>query len=204
MTETNQGEKKTLTLTLKSDQKKGSDAGKVQQSFSHGRTKSVAVEVKKKRTPNANDIKQAQKTAKVVASGKLTEGEFGARMKALQEAMKNQSAETEEKARRDAFDVVRRQEQEKLVQQQEELKRLEEEARLKKESELKEQEEKRLEQQRLQEEEKLKKEKAAQEKAERKKEKVVEKNSASTYQGTNCLWSSRSCAHWCRSRFTSS
>lgn len=153
MTESKNGEKKTLTLTLKSDQKKGADSGQVQQSFSHGRTKSVAVEVKKKRV-STSDIKQAQKNAKVAASGRLTEGEFGARMKALQEAMKNQGGDSEEKARRDAFDLVRREEQEKLVRQQEEVRQLEEEARLKKEQELKEKEDLKQAQLKAQEEKK--------------------------------------------------
>ena len=144
MTETPQGDKKTLTLTLKSDQKKGGDSGQVHQSFSHGRTKTVAVEVKKKRAPLTKEIKQAHQTAKVVASGKLTEGEFSARMKALQEAIKNQAVESEEKVRREAFEAVRREEQGKLNKQRDEVKHLEEEARAKKEQLLKEAEEQKI------------------------------------------------------------
>lgn len=144
MTETKQGEKKTLTLTLKSDQKKGGDSGQVHQSFSHGRTKAVAVEVKKKRAPQTQEIKQAQQTAKVVASGKLTEGEFSARMRALQEAIKNQAVESEEKTRREAFEAVRREEQGKLNKQRDEVRLLEEDVRAKKAQQIRELEEQKI------------------------------------------------------------
>lgn len=130
MTESKQGEKNTLTLKLNPDKKTTTGSGQVRQSFSHGRTKTVAVEVKKKRAASSNDIKQAHQTAKVVVSGKLTEGEFEARIKALQEAMKNQGAEAEERLRRSAFDAKLREEQEKLSSQHDELRRLEEEKRL--------------------------------------------------------------------------
>lgn len=129
MTDQTQGEKKTLTLNLKPDAKKSGDSDQVRQSFSHGRTKTVAVEVKKKRTTSASDTRQAQNTLKAVASGKLTEGEFGARMRALQEAIKNQAQEAEEKVRREEIETQRRQENQKLINDKEELKQLEEDRR---------------------------------------------------------------------------
>ncbi len=129
MTDQKQGEKKTLTLNLNTGAKKSGDSDQVRQSFSHGRTKSVAVEVKKKRTTSASDTRQAQNTLKAVASGKLTEGEFEARMKALQEAIKNQSQEAEERAKREEIEAKRREENQKLLDDKEELRRLEEERR---------------------------------------------------------------------------
>jgi translation initiation factor IF-2 len=124
MTDQKQGGKKTLTLNLKPDAKRSGDSGQVRQSFSHGRTKAVAVEVKKKRTPSANDTRQAQNTLKAVASGKLTEGEFEARMRALQEAIKNQTQEAEERAHREEIEARRRQEDQKLLKEKEELDQL--------------------------------------------------------------------------------
>ncbi|AIK97209.1 translation initiation factor IF-2 [Candidatus Odyssella acanthamoebae] len=129
MTDQKQGEKKTLTLNLKPDSKKSGDSDQVRQSFSHGRTKAVAVEVKKKRTTSASDARQAQNTLKAVASGKLTEGEFEARMRALQEAIKNQTQEAEERARRDEIEAKRRHEELKLREDKEVLRRLEGEKR---------------------------------------------------------------------------
>lgn len=129
MTDQKQGEKKTLTLNLKPDAKKSGDSDQVRQSFSHGRTKAVAVEVKKKRTTSARDARQAQNTLKAVASGKLTEGEFEARMRALQEAIKNQTQEAEERAKREEIEATRRQEELKLREEKEELQRLGDEKR---------------------------------------------------------------------------
>jgi translation initiation factor IF-2 len=129
MTDQKQGEKKTLTLNLKPDAKKFGDSDQVRQSFSHGRTKAVAVEVKKKRTTSASDARQAQNTLKAVASGKLTEGEFEARMRALQEAIKNQTQEAEERARRDEIEAKRRHEELKLREDKEVIRRLEGEKR---------------------------------------------------------------------------
>lgn len=129
MTDQKQGEKKTLTLNLKPDAKKSGDSDQVRQSFSHGRTKAVAVEVKKKRTTSARDARQAQNTLKAVASGKLTEGEFEARMRALQEAIKNQTQEAEERAKREEIEATRRQEEQKLRDEKEQLQRLGDEKR---------------------------------------------------------------------------
>lgn len=129
MTDQKQGEKKTLTLNLNSGAKKSGDSDQVRQSFSHGRTKSVAVEVKKKRTTSASDTRQAQNTLKAVASGKLTEGEFEARMRALQEAIKNQSQEAEERAKREEIETQRREQDQKLMDDKQDIRRLEEERR---------------------------------------------------------------------------
>ncbi|MBF0250941.1 MAG: translation initiation factor IF-2 [Alphaproteobacteria bacterium] len=117
------------------------DAGMVKQSFSHGRSKMVAVEVKKKRTyaPDAGGkmaqvsensaapAPQAASAPDAMFSGhddNLTDGERLARVKALEDA-KIRAAEEE---KRRAEEEVRRAEEEKL-RAEEEAKRAEEEAR---------------------------------------------------------------------------
>lgn len=127
MTEpTNHGEKKTLTLNIKPDAKKSADSDKVHQSFSHGRTKTVAVEVKRKRANITNDVKAAVATvaaSKGQSTGKLTNSELEARMRAVQEAIKNQASEAEERARREAEEAVRREEEVRLRQEEEKARR---------------------------------------------------------------------------------
>lgn len=85
--------KKTLTLSKSVELNKIVDAGHIRQSFSHGRSKTVSVEVKKKRTIDASDATGSSKTAieKLRAHGtesgdKLTASEIEARIKALQDA----------------------------------------------------------------------------------------------------------------------
>lgn len=101
MTDTpTQGEKKTLTLNKKPEIKKVGEADQVRQSFSHGRTKTVAVEVKKKRAPGTHDGRQeriARDSQAKGNSGRLTDGEMESRMRAVQEAMKARAAEEERK-----------------------------------------------------------------------------------------------------------
>lgn len=131
MTEpTNPGEKKTLTLNIKPDAKKSGDGDQVRQTFSHGRSKTVAVEVKRKRANITNDVRAAMATmtSKNNASGKLTESELEGRMRAVQEAIKNQALEAQERARREEEEAKRRLEEEALKKAEEERRRLEEQA----------------------------------------------------------------------------
>lgn len=85
--------KKTLTLSKSVELNKIVDAGHIRQSFSHGRSKTVSVEVKKKRTIDTQDPSASSKSVieKLMEHGteagdKLTSSEIEARIKALQEA----------------------------------------------------------------------------------------------------------------------
>lgn len=118
--------KKTLTLSLKPDAKKSSDSEKVRQSFSHGRSKTVAVEVKRKRVHSGTSKSQGGGARD--QSGKLTEGELSARMRALQEAIKNQS-----QALNEQDDAIRRAEETRKKLEEERLRQLEEERLLQEE-----------------------------------------------------------------------
>jgi len=125
MSDKNDTGKKPLTLKKpgKLELKKTVDAGTVKQSFSHGRSKMVAVEVKKKRSfaqdasgkmsqvregqapakaaePSANAFEAAPKPAPLPspADDNLTEGERQARMKALEDAKVRAAEEEKRKA----------------------------------------------------------------------------------------------------------
>lgn len=75
--------KKTLTLSKTSLSKKVSNVGQVRQSFAHGKSKTVSVEVKRKRSiSKENDDK---------TSAKLTNEEWNARLRAVKGAIKEQS-----------------------------------------------------------------------------------------------------------------
>jgi translation initiation factor IF-2 len=122
MSDTNDTGKKPLTLKKpgKLELKKTVDAGTVKQSFSHGRSKMVSVEVKKKRT-YAQDASgkmaqvregqaPAQTTpAQAVPSGthddNLTDSERQARARALEEA-KVRAVEEEKRAAEEAIRVA--------------------------------------------------------------------------------------------------
>jgi translation initiation factor IF-2 len=85
--------KKTLTLSKSVELNKIVDAGHIRQSFSHGRSKTVSVEVKKKRTIDTSDASGASRTAieklrahDTESSDKLTTSEIEARIKALQDS----------------------------------------------------------------------------------------------------------------------
>lgn len=132
--ESKQTEKKTLTLSLKPDAKKSSDSEQVRQSFSHGRSKTVAVEVKRKRVHASTDSRSQGGTK--MQSGRLTEGELGARMRALQEALKSQNQENEDRARSEQEEAIRRAEEERKRLEEERLHLLEQE-RLEKEEKVK-------------------------------------------------------------------
>lgn len=113
-------EKKTLSLNTTLD--KVVDAGSVKQSFSHGRSKSVAVEVKKRRIirPNEQDAQQpvspqpekiqsesvtlsqpvAPPPSDFQKSSGLTEAEWELRKKVLEGALKNREKEEQEYQRK--------------------------------------------------------------------------------------------------------
>ena len=109
--------KKTLGL------RGGPRAGNVKQSFSHGRSKSVVVETKRKRvvvpksvTAKTMDSTQAtEKTASARPSG-VTDAEMERRMKALQAA---KAREAEEKSERIAEEQTRQEERDRKIAEQE-------------------------------------------------------------------------------------
>ena len=109
--------KKTLGL------RGGPRAGNVKQSFSHGRSKSVVVETKRKRvvvpksgTAKPMDGAQAtEKTASARPSG-VTDAEMERRMKALQAA---KAREAEEKSERKAEEQNRQEERDRRIAEQE-------------------------------------------------------------------------------------
>jgi translation initiation factor IF-2 len=92
-------EKKTLRLSKSVEFNKIVDAGQIRQSFSHGRSKTVSVEVKKKRTLDKPSVEEAPPAAVVQEpetpiqqppshEGKLSETEWETRLKAVQDAKK--------------------------------------------------------------------------------------------------------------------
>ena len=136
-----QGPKKTLTLSKKLEPKKGSDIEQVRQSFSHGRSKPVTVEVKRKRitlpgdkSPDATQENQAvpatqpssapslKEDFRLSASPsnskgrRLTEDELLNRLKVVQEALKAGMLESEERLRREAEEIEWRRQMDELVQ----------------------------------------------------------------------------------------
>jgi len=153
------GKKKKLTLSRpgKLELNKTVDAGQVRQSFSHGRTKSVAVEVRRKRTfkqaddgamAEVRDVPKVQEEAppEPVApvepvkqepappARTLTEQERAARMRALEGARQTETEMAESRAEREAMEAKRR-EEEKRQREIEEERRKEEEARRRTEDE---------------------------------------------------------------------
>lgn len=153
------GKKKKLTLSRpgKLELNKTVDAGQVRQSFSHGRTKSVAVEVRRKRTfKQADDgamtevrdmpalqeeapqepVAPVEPVAKEAAplARTLTEQERAARMRALEGARQAETEMADNRAEREAMEAKRRDE-EKRQREIEDERRKEEEARRRTEEE---------------------------------------------------------------------
>jgi translation initiation factor IF-2 len=96
-TGTEEGQKKTLTLSKKLELKKVTEKDQVRQSFSHGRSKTVEVEVKRKRIPlnektadKAISEQQAVfgESPEAATLRRLTHGELETRFKAVQEALR--------------------------------------------------------------------------------------------------------------------
>lgn len=140
---TEQGPKKTLTLSKKLDVKKVVESDQVRQSFSHGRSKAVSVEVKRKRVTMPGDIVEekpveiptappppqpvAEEPSKPsMPPGKhLTEDELINRLKVVQDALKTGAMKDEERARREAEEAEWRRQMDELAKarQQEERSR---------------------------------------------------------------------------------
>ncbi len=130
---TEQGPKKTLTLSKKLDIKKVVESDQVRQSFSHGRSKTVSVEVKRKRVTMPGDVVE-EKPAEIPAAqppqpptaeppkpstpaGKrLTEEELLNRLKVVQDALNTGAMKTEERARREAEEAEWRRQMDELTQ----------------------------------------------------------------------------------------
>ena len=139
---TNDGGRKPLSVG------RGKDSGTVKQSFSHGRSKQVVVEKKKKRIPSPaggaakpgaaksgapagakpkNKAPQQSKAAELAKKLGITEAELRARQAALK---KREDDEQKRKAENDAkADAQRRLKEEQERLQKEEEERVEEEAR---------------------------------------------------------------------------
>jgi translation initiation factor IF-2 len=78
------------------------ESGHVKQSFSHGRSKSVVVEKKKKRTISAPGEGDGHEEAGRKGAGGLSTGELDARRRALEVAREREEAEAREAAEREA------------------------------------------------------------------------------------------------------
>ena len=123
--------KKTLGL------RGGSRSGNVKQSFSHGRTKNVVVETKRKRVvvpkpgvgtsgkPGATGASQPQPTGGKQRPAGISDSEMERRLKALQAA---KAREAEESAQREAEEKARAEERERLRAEKEQKEREQREA----------------------------------------------------------------------------
>ena len=148
-----EGKKKKLTLSRpgKLELNKTVDAGQVRQSFSHGRTKSVAVEVRRKRTfkqagdggmaevreaaavpeetpPEPTKPVKLEKETPTQSAQNLTDQERAARLRALEGALQTETEMAESRAEREAMEV-RRRDEEKRQREAEEERRKDEELR---------------------------------------------------------------------------
>ena len=153
------GKKKKLSLSRpgKLELNKTVDAGQVRQSFSHGRTKAVAVEVRRKRTfKQADDgamteireqapveeaapvaeapVEQALVKKAEAPARTLTDQERAARTRALEGARQSETEVAESRAERAAMES-RRKDEESRQREQEEQRRKEEEERRRTEEE---------------------------------------------------------------------
>ena len=152
--ETTDGKKKKLSLSRpgKLELNKTVDAGQVRQSFSHGRTKAVAVEVRRKRTfKQADDgamteirdqpkieeaapvveapVEPAPAKKTVAPARTLTEQERAARTRALEGARQTETEIAENRAEREAMEARRREEEARQREVEEQRRKEEEERR---------------------------------------------------------------------------
>ena len=91
-------QKTTLTLGKKLELKKPADMEQVRQSFAHGRSKTVTVEVKKKRTISGDkpaELPEATQEEAVLLSH-FTKDELESRLRAVKESLKEKPKEVEE------------------------------------------------------------------------------------------------------------
>src|SRR5690606_30145453 len=139
MSETKDTDRKPLSLARpgKLELKKGPETGQVRQSFPHGRTKTVQVEVRKKRalapgeSGRPGDFGDGSSSRRSGGQARvLTAEERASRTRALQGAIKDeeirrqaeidQSRRAEEDARRAAEEAVKRQAEEAIKRKAEE------------------------------------------------------------------------------------
>ncbi len=98
MTDTNEKNKDKKPLTLSSKTltlKKDGDGAKVRQSFTHGRSKTVTVEVKKKRIILPDSEKSGGQSSKSANTSGLTPQQIQERLSAIHGAMQTQASESE-------------------------------------------------------------------------------------------------------------
>lgn len=117
--------KGTLSLSRPADVKKSSDSpvGRVRQSFSHGKSKVVTVEVKKKRfiRPTGRTAASAPQSSSELRQGDLTSAELQTRLKVVKDAIK-ENKEQEKRLR------LQKEMDEKLQLELEAKKKLEEDS----------------------------------------------------------------------------
>lgn len=106
MSETKKG---TLSLSCPTDIKKNIDkpSGKVRQSFSHGKSKVVTVEVKKKRPTFGTQESSASNKVDDYKTGDLTGDEVKTRIKAVQEAIKLEKEQSEQRIKNEQEELER-------------------------------------------------------------------------------------------------
>jgi translation initiation factor IF-2 len=104
MSETKETNDKTLSVAPRKplSLKRTVESGHVRQSFSHGRSKSVVVEKKKKRTISAPGEGDGHEELGGKGAGGLSTGELDARRRALEVAKEREEAEAREAAEREA------------------------------------------------------------------------------------------------------
>ena len=104
MSETKETNDKTLSVAQRKplSLKRTVESGHVKQSFSHGRSKSVVVEKKKKRTISAPGEEGHDGESGRKGAGGLSSGELDARRRALETARERAEVETREAAEREA------------------------------------------------------------------------------------------------------
>jgi translation initiation factor IF-2 len=102
MSETKETNDKTLSVAPRKplSLKRTVESGHVRQSFSHGRSKSVVVEKKKKRTISAPGEGEAHGEDRFDQRGGLSSGELDARRRALETAKERAEADARETAER--------------------------------------------------------------------------------------------------------
>ncbi|GHU20464.1 hypothetical protein FACS189472_11830 [Alphaproteobacteria bacterium] len=120
--------KGTLSLSRATDVNKSSDnvAGRVRQSFSHGKSKVVTVEVKKKRTPGISRPAGVGMDSRT--SGNLTGRELETRIKVVQDAIKEEKERAELRIKQELERKLLQEEEERRRKEDEEARRIQEEA----------------------------------------------------------------------------
>ncbi len=104
-----EAKKGTLSLSCPTDIKKNIDklSGKVRQSLSHGKSKVVTVEVKKKRPTFGSQESVASNKIDDYVTGNLTGDEVKTRIKAVQDAIKLEKEQSEQRVRNEQEEIER-------------------------------------------------------------------------------------------------